>query len=110
MTAPAELREFLESRRATVDPALVGLPASQRPRRRPGLRREEVAPIAGVSVDYYARLEQGRAGNVSEQVLAAIADALCLDDLEREHLHTLVAAKPTARKKSGGPSARACAR
>ncbi|MFI5611700.1 helix-turn-helix transcriptional regulator [Amycolatopsis sp. NPDC051903] len=101
MTAPAELREFLMSRRAAIDPALVGLPASQRPRRRPGLRREEVAALAGVSVDYYARLEQGRAGNVSDQVLAAIADALCLDDLEREHLRTLVAAKPTARRKPG---------
>ena len=64
----------------------VGLPWQAEGRRVPGLRREEVARLAGVSVDYYTRLEQGRAKNVSEQVLNAVADALKLDDLERAHL------------------------
>ena len=58
-------------------------------RRVPGLRREEVALVAGISVDYYTRLEQGRARNVSDQVLDALAEALRLDDLERDHLRAL---------------------
>ena len=85
MTSTGLLGEFLRSRRARLDPATVGLPLSPVPRRGRGLRREEVAAIAGVSVDYYARLEQGRVGNVSDQVLTAIEDALRLDPLEREH-------------------------
>lgn len=64
------------------------------PRRTPGLRREEVATLAGVSVDYIAKLEQGRIGNVSDQVLDAISDALRLNELERQHLRALVATKP----------------
>jgi len=91
MESENELREFLASRRARLDPATVGLPPSTTARRRPGLRREEVAALAGVSVDYYARLEQGRIGNVSDQVLSAIEAALQLDDLERQHLRALVA-------------------
>lgn len=82
------------SRRAQLDPASVGLPASPVARRRRGLRREEVAALAGVSVDYYARLEQGRIGNVSDQVLTAIEDALRLGPLEREHLRSLVSTPP----------------
>ncbi len=81
-------------RRAAIDPDSVGLPPSPIPRRGRGLRREEVAALAGVSVDYYARLEQGRVGNVSDQVLTAIENALRLDPLEREHLRALVGPTP----------------
>ncbi|MET0701178.1 MAG: helix-turn-helix transcriptional regulator [Mycobacterium sp.] len=94
MDEAVSLREFLMSRRAALDPRQVGLTGSSLPRRKPGLRREEVAVLAGVSVDYYARLEQGRVGNVSEQVITAIADALQLDQLERAHLRTLIAPTP----------------
>lgn len=89
-----ELREFLSSRRAALRPEDVGLPASLSSRRVRGLRREEVAILAGVSVDYYTKLEQGRAANVSEQVLEAIEGALRLDDLERRHLRSLI--RPTS--------------
>jgi len=88
-----ELREFLRSRRARVTPATAGLPVHLGARRVPGLRREEVAQLAGVSVDYYVRLERGRSANVSESVLDAVARALQLNDLERAHLFTL--AKPS---------------
>ncbi|MFC4944357.1 helix-turn-helix domain-containing protein [Pseudonocardia sp. GCM10023141] len=81
----SELRDFLRSRRAKITPADAGLPASSG-RRVPGLRREEVALLAGVSVDYYVRLERGRSVNVSESVLDAIARALQLNDTERTHL------------------------
>lgn len=85
-----ELREFLRSRRARLTPADVGLPTNGAGRRVAGLRREELAMLAGVSADYYARLEQGRATNVSGQVLVAVADALHLNDVERDYLTTLV--------------------
>jgi len=91
MDGTAALREFLTSRRAAIDPGEVGLARSPVPRRKRGLRREEVAVLAGVSVDYYARLEQGRIGNISDQVLTAIEDALRLDELERAHLRSLIA-------------------
>jgi transcriptional regulator with XRE-family HTH domain len=94
-----ELSEFLKSRRARLTPADVGLPVARNGRRVAGLRREELAMLAGVSPDYYARLEQGRAANVSDQVLDAVADALRLDHLERRHLADLV--KPP--KTAGGP-------
>src|ERR1700730_16816126 len=84
-----ELREFLRSRRARVTPAAVGLPSHPGARRVPGLRREEGAQLAGVSVDYYVRLESGRTANVSESVRAAVARALQLNELERTHLFTL---------------------
>jgi transcriptional regulator with XRE-family HTH domain len=84
---------FLKSRRGRLDPDEVGVEAFGR-RRVPGLRREEVARLAGVSVDYYVRLEQGRAAHPSEVVLDAIARALRLDDVELAHLHSL--AKPAA--------------
>jgi transcriptional regulator with XRE-family HTH domain len=87
------LRDFLRSRRARVTPAAAGLPLRPGARRVPGLRREEVAQLAGVSVDYYVRLERGRTANVSESVLDAVARALQLNDLERTHLFTL--AKPS---------------
>ncbi|MBB5075754.1 helix-turn-helix transcriptional regulator [Nonomuraea endophytica] len=84
-----DLGEFLRSRRARVRPSEAGLPTYGERRRVAGLRREEVALLAGVSVPYYVRLEQGRAGNVSAEVLNAIARVLGLDDTERAHLHDL---------------------
>ncbi|MFG3060684.1 helix-turn-helix domain-containing protein [Streptomyces sp. NPDC048231] len=92
MAEHTELREFLRSRRARLTPPDVGLPWNMDGRRVAGLRREEIAVLAGVSVDYYTRLEQGRAHNVSDQVLAAVAAALRLDGLERQHLFDLVRA------------------
>ena len=89
-----ELREFLASRRAALMPEDVGLPVSLSSRRVRGLRREEVAILAGVSVDYYTKLEQGRAANISEQVLEAVENALRLDELERRHLRSLI--RPTS--------------
>jgi transcriptional regulator with XRE-family HTH domain len=75
--------EFLHSRRARLSPAQVGIDPFPGPRRVPGLRREELAVLAGFSPDYYRRLEQGRQANVSDQVLDALARALRLDDVER---------------------------
>ncbi|MDT0265364.1 helix-turn-helix transcriptional regulator [Streptomyces sp. DSM 44915] len=83
------LGEFLSTRRAQLKPADVGLPDYGDRRRVPGLRREELAQLAGVSVAYYTRLEQGLSLNASPQVLDALATALRLDDAERHHLHTL---------------------
>jgi transcriptional regulator with XRE-family HTH domain len=83
-----EVREFLMSRRAKVTPAQAGLPAGPG-RRVPGLRRSEVAMLAGVSVEYYARLERGAIRGASAAVLNAIADTLRLDDAERAHLFDL---------------------
>ena len=81
--AKNEIREFLTSRRARITPEEAGLPVFAGNRRVPGLRREEVAMLAGVSVDYYTRLERGNLGGVSEEVLEALAEALQLDDAER---------------------------
>jgi transcriptional regulator with XRE-family HTH domain len=90
-----ELSQFLTSRRSRVTPEQAGLPNYGR-RQVPGLRREEVASLAGVSVEYYKRLERGNAGGASDGVLDAIADALQLDDAERAHLFDLArAAVPT---------------
>jgi len=83
-----DLGDFLRSRRARIQPEEVGL-ASYGRRRVPGLRREEVAQLAGVSVDYYIRLEQGRGPSVSDAVLDAIARVLRLDDTEHAYLHTV---------------------
>ncbi|GGU15497.1 helix-turn-helix transcriptional regulator [Streptomyces coeruleorubidus] len=80
-----EVREFLTSRRAKITPAQAGLPAGTR-RRVPGLRRSEVAALADVSVEYYAKLERGNLAGVSPAVLEAVARALQLDDAERAHL------------------------
>lgn len=95
-TRERELSEFLKSRRARLTPADVGLAAPRNGRRVAGLRREELAMLAGVSPDYYARLEQGRATNVSDQVLDAVATALRLDALERRHLAALLTSAPQA--------------
>ncbi|WP_234834882.1 helix-turn-helix transcriptional regulator [Mycolicibacterium stellerae] len=100
-TREDELSEFLKSRRARLTPADVGLAVARNGRRVAGLRREELAQLAGVSPDYYARLEQGRATNVSEQVLDAVARALRLDELERRHLSDLV--KPATTATADGP-------
>lgn len=86
-----EVREFLSTRRAKLTPADVGLPDVGQ-RRVPGLRRGEVAALAGVSIEYYARLERGSLGGVSASVLDAIARALQLDDAERAHLFHLAQA------------------
>jgi transcriptional regulator with XRE-family HTH domain len=88
MDAANELSQFLTSRRAKVTPEQAGLP-SYGQRRVPGLRREEVASLAGVSVEYYKRLERGNASGASDIVLDALADALRLDDAERAHLFDL---------------------
>jgi transcriptional regulator with XRE-family HTH domain len=84
----AELAQFLRNRRARLTPADVGLPPGLR-RRTPGLRREEVAQLAGVGVTWYTWLEQGRPINVSVQILDAVARTLRLDQAEREHLYRL---------------------
>lgn len=88
-----ELREFLRNRRARLTPDDVGLPPGLR-RRTPGLRREEVAVLAGVGVSWYIWLEQGRDIKVSERVLDGIADALRLDGAERAHLYRLAGMNP----------------
>ncbi|WTD30071.1 helix-turn-helix transcriptional regulator [Streptomyces anulatus] len=98
----AELSEFLRTRRAKLRPGDVGLPEFGRHRRVPGLRREELAQLAGVSVAYYTRLEQGNGRNVSAEVLDAIARALRLTDAESAHLTHL--AKPARHKKKRRPA------
>jgi transcriptional regulator with XRE-family HTH domain len=88
MDASAELAEFLTTRRASLTPDQIGLP-TYGTRRVKGLRREEVATLAGVSFEYYKRLERGNATGVSDTVLDALAHALQLDDAERSHLFDL---------------------
>lgn len=83
-----EMREFLMSRRGRVMPEDVGFPSDTR-RRVPGLRREEAAILAGVSVDYYVQIERGRLAGVSDEVLESIAHALRLEEVEYEHFFTL---------------------
>ncbi len=91
----ADIRSFLATRRARLTPQQVGLPAGGGRRRVPGLRREEVAVLAGVSTEWYTRLEKGHIGGVSEDVLEAVARALQLDEAERTYLFDLArAARP----------------
>ncbi|MEH0420892.1 helix-turn-helix transcriptional regulator [Streptomyces sp. B21-083] len=92
-----ELGDFLRSRRARIQPEELGL-ASHGRRRVPGLRREEVAQLAGVSVDYYIRLEQGRGPSVSDAVLDAVARVLRLDETEHAYLRTV--ARPPGKDKA----------
>ena len=93
-----EVRDFLASRRAKISPEQAGLPAFGGHRRVPGLRREEVALLAGVSPDYYTKLERGSLAGASDSVLDAVAHALQLDEAERAHLFDLArAANTTAR-------------
>jgi transcriptional regulator with XRE-family HTH domain len=84
-----DIRQFLATRRARITPQQAGLPLYGGNRRVPGLRREEVAILAGVSIDYYTRLERGNLNGVSESVLDALARALQLDEAERAHLFDL---------------------
>ncbi|MFE5242809.1 MULTISPECIES: helix-turn-helix transcriptional regulator [unclassified Streptomyces] len=91
-----ELREFLRSRRARVTPAEAGLPDGGARRRTPGLRREEVAVLAGVGVSWYQWLEQGRDITVSPQVLDSVARVLRLSSAERRHLYVLAGLNPPA--------------
>ncbi|GAA3880264.1 helix-turn-helix transcriptional regulator [Streptomyces sedi] len=100
MDRRSELRDFLRSRRARLSPAEVGLPTYGERRRVPGLRREEVASLAGTGAEYYVRLEQGRNDRVSPGVLDAVARVLRLAPLERTHLHRL--ARP-ARQRAARP-------
>ncbi|GII05566.1 transcriptional regulator [Planobispora takensis] len=88
----AQVREFLSSRRARITPEQAGLPAYGGNRRVKGLRREEVAMLAGVSIDYYVRMERGNLSGASDSVLDALARALQLDEAEREHLFALARA------------------
>jgi transcriptional regulator with XRE-family HTH domain len=104
-----QIREFLAARRARITPQQAGLPAYGANRRVPGLRREEVALLAGVSVDYYTQMERGNLHGVSDSVLDALARALQLDEAERSHLFNLAgtANTPTrARRRSGPPRVR----
>ncbi|MFJ2510909.1 helix-turn-helix transcriptional regulator [Streptomyces griseoviridis] len=95
----AEVREFLSTRRARITPRQAGLPFHGGNRRVAGLRREEVALLAGMSVDYYVRLERGNLGGASDSVLEALAHALRLDEAERTHLYDLArAATPSGRR------------
>ncbi|WP_037914144.1 helix-turn-helix transcriptional regulator [Actinacidiphila yeochonensis] len=96
-TSRSDVREFLATRRARITPQQAGLPAYGSNRRVPGLRREEVALLAGVSIDYYVRLERGNLAGVSDSVLDAVARALQLDEAERSHLWDL------ARTANAGP-------
>ncbi len=104
MDQRTELSEFLRSRRARLRPADVGLPDYGGRRRVPGLRREELAQLAGVSTAYYVRLEQGHGESVSAAVLDAIARALRLDAAEHEHLRRLT--RPVRRRAGRGPAVR----
>jgi transcriptional regulator with XRE-family HTH domain len=92
------LGSYLRARRALVSPEQAGLPAGAN-RRVPGLRREEVAMLAGISADYYLRLERGRDKNPSPQVLASLARVLHLDELEQEYLLGLAAARPRQQRR-----------
>jgi len=104
MDLRSEIREFLSSRRARITPDQAGLPAYGGNRRVKGLRREEVAMLAGVSVDYYVRMERGSLAGASESVLDALTSALKLDEAERDHLFAL-ARESGARSRRRGRSA-----
>jgi transcriptional regulator with XRE-family HTH domain len=107
MDPTAEIREFLTSRRARLTPADAGLPDFGGRRRVPGLRREEVALLAGMSVEYYVRLERGNASGISEGILDGISRALQLDPAQHAHLHDLVrAANQGARAPRRRPATR----
>ncbi|WP_405799415.1 helix-turn-helix transcriptional regulator [Streptomyces sp. NBC_01506] len=105
MDARTEFRDFLTSRRAGITPEQAGLPANGGRRRVTGLRREEVALLAGVSADYYIKLERGNARGVSDSVLEALSRALHLDEAERAHLFDLAAAaNPGTRRSARTPT------
>ena len=107
MDLRTEIREFLATRRAKITPDQAGMPLYGRRRRVPGLRREDVAMLAGVSIDYYTRLEKGNVAGVSDEVLGAVARALQLDEAERAHLFNLAhAADGTSAARPRRPAAR----
>ena len=106
MSRKDDVREFLIFRRANITPAQAGLPDFGEQRRVPGLRREEVARLAGVSLDYYTQLERGNIRGASESVLNAIARALQLDDVEREHLSTWLVRSPGRRPRGAAAGRR----
>src|SRR5690242_17041342 len=101
-----DLRDFLTTRRAKITPEQAGLPVYGANRRVTGLRREEVALLAGISVEYYTRLERGSVGSVSDSVLDGLVHALQLDEAERDHLYRLVrtASSPTRRTPRRAPT------
>jgi transcriptional regulator with XRE-family HTH domain len=101
----AEVRQFLSTRRGRITPEQAGIEPYGGRRRVPGLRREEVARLAGVSVDYYTRLERGNLTGVSDSVLDAIAQALELDRAERDHLYDLARAANTSGRKRAASAA-----
>src|SRR5215813_1746958 len=109
MDPRAEIREFLATRRAKITPGQAGMRLYGGRRRVPGLRREEAAMLAGVSIGYYTRLEKGNVAGVSHEVLGAVARALQLDQAERAHLFGLARAarprRPTARPRGTPPVA-----
>ncbi|NIK61056.1 helix-turn-helix transcriptional regulator [Kribbella shirazensis] len=112
MDNKAEVRAFLTSRRAKLTPSDVGLPAVGQ-RRVPGLRRSEVATLAGVSIEYYAKLERGAIAGASSAVLEALAEALRLDDTERAHLFALARAAdgiPASGRRRRRPAPQAASR
>src|SRR3954452_23651207 len=95
-----QLADFLRRSRERIRPENVGLAAGAR-RRTPGLRREEVAQLAGMSTDYYMRLEQGRSPQPSTQLLASLTRALGLTEDERDHLFLLAGHRPPAGRRAG---------
>jgi transcriptional regulator with XRE-family HTH domain len=105
MDLRTEIRDFLSTRRARISPDQAGLPAYGGNRRVKGLRREEVAMLAGVSVDYYVRMERGGLGGASDSVLDALADALQLDEAERTHLFALARASCAGGPRRNRPAA-----
>lgn len=106
VSAKDDIRDFLITRRARISPEQAGLPVYGDNRRVTGLRREEVAVLAGISVEYYTRLERGNVGSVSESVLEGVAHALQLDDPERDHLLRLVHTAATRRPERRSPAKR----
>ena len=105
MDRKPQLGEFLSTRRSQLRPVDAGIPEYGERRRVPGLRREELARLAGVGLSYYTRLEQGQSLNASPEVLDALARALGLDEVERAHLHDLA----RAARRTGGPRRRSAA-
>jgi transcriptional regulator with XRE-family HTH domain len=104
VTAKDDIRDFLATRRAKLTPEQAGLPVHGANRRVTGLRREEVAVLAGISVEYYTRLERGNVGGVSDAVLDGVTNALQLDEAERDHLRRLVRAANTRRPSRRTPA------
>lgn len=103
MDRSSEIADFLRSRRSRITPDQAGLANDGRARRVPGLRRDEVARLAGMSTEYYTRLEQGRAGTPSPEVVEALARALQLDPAEREHFADLLTRPTATRRTPTGP-------